>query len=89
MVGGGKDREEMTTANDIFNALEDAQAKVSKVFICNPQQKEMLEKVTENQNNVFIIENSYVELNKVVMVTDLESKKAIIRNCLKNRRLTE
>lgn len=89
MVGGGKDREEMTTANDIFNALEDAQAKVSKVFICNPQQKEILEKETENQNNVFIIENSYVELNKVVMVTDLESKKAIIRNCLKNRRLTE
>lgn len=89
MVGGGKDREEMTTANDIFNTLEDAKAKVSKVFICNPQQKEILEKETENQNNVFIIENSCVELNKVVMVTDLESKKAIIRNCLKDRRLTE
>lgn len=79
----------MTTANDIFNALEDAQAKVSKVFICNPQQKEMLEKEVENQNNVFLIENSCVELNKVVIVTDLDLKKAIIRNCLKNRRLTE
>ena len=89
MVGGGKDREEMTTANDIFNALEDAKAKVSKVFICNPKQKEILEKVTENQNNVFIIENSCVVMNKVFMVTDLETKKAIIRNCLKNRRLTE
>ena len=89
MVGGGKDREEMTTANDIFNALEDAKAKVSKVFICNPKQKEILEKVTENQNNVFIIENSCVEMNKVFMVTDSETKKAIIRNCLKNRRLTE
>ena len=89
MVVGGKDREEMTTANDIFNALEDAKAKVSKVFICNPQQKEILEKVTENQNNVFIIENSFVEMNKVFMVTDLETKKAIIRNCLNNRRLTE
>lgn len=79
----------MTTANDIFNALEDAKAKVSKVFICNPKQKEILEKVTENQNNVFIIENSCVVMNKVFMVTDLETKKAIIRNCLKNRRLTE
>lgn len=79
----------MTTANDIFNALEDAQAKVYKVFICNPQQKEMLEKEVENQNNVFLIENSCVELNKVVIVTDLDLKKEIIRNCLKNRRLTE
>ena len=27
----------MTTENDIFNSLEDAKAKVSKVFICNPK----------------------------------------------------
>ncbi len=79
----------MTTVNDIFNELEDAQAKVSKVILCNPQQKEMLEKVKGNNAFVYLIEDANVELNQAIVVKDLELKKMFISNYLKNRRLTE
>ena len=65
---------------DILNVLEDAQARISTVILCNPKQKEVLEKVSINRNNVYLIEDCHVELNKVIIVEDLEMKKMLISN---------
>ena len=70
----------MSELKDILNVLEDAQARISTVILCNPKQKEVLEKVSINRNNVYLIEDCHVELNKVIIVEDLEMKKMLISN---------
>ena len=70
----------MSELKDIFNALEDAQARISTVILCNPKQKEVLQKASKEMNNVYLIEDCYIELNKVIVVEDLEMKKMLISN---------
>ena len=70
----------MSELKDILNALEDTQAKISTVILCNPKQKEVLEKASINRNDVYLIEDCHVELNKVIVVEDLEMKKMLISN---------
>lgn len=70
----------MSELKDILNALEDAQAKISTVILCNPKQKEVLQKASTEKNNVYLIENCHIELNKAIIVEDLEMKKMLISN---------
>lgn len=70
----------MSELKDILNDLEDAQARISTVILCNPKQKEVLEKASTNRNNVYLIEDCHIELNKVIVVEDLEMKKMLISN---------
>ena len=70
----------MSELKEILNDLEDAQARISTVMICNPKQKEVLEKVSINRNDVYLIEDCHVELNKVIIVEDLGMKKVLISN---------
>ena len=76
----------MSDAKELFEAIENAQAKISKVILCNPNQKDMLQKVAANNNLVYLIEDYNVELNQAIVVKDLELKKTLIRNYLNNRR---
>lgn len=79
----------MSNIKEILDAVETAQARISKVILCNPKQKDTLQKVAGNNNCIYLIEDSNVELNQAVVVNDLELKKAIISNYLKNRRVEE
>jgi hypothetical protein len=70
----------MSELKDILNVLEDTKARISTVILCNPKQKEILEKAGINRNNVYLIEDCHIELNQVVIVEDLEMKKMLISN---------
>ena len=73
----------MSSAKEFFDAVENAHARISKVILCNPKQKDMLQEVAGNSNLVYLIEDSNVELNQAIVVKDLELKKMMINNYLK------
>lgn len=77
----------MSSVKEFFDAIENAHARISKVILCNPKQKDMLQEVVGNSNFVYLIEDSNVELNNAIVVKDLELKKTIISNYLENRRV--
>ena len=70
----------MSELKDILNVLEDAQARISTVILCNPKQKEVLQKASKENNNFYLIDNCHIELNKAIIVEDLEMKKMLISN---------
>ena len=70
----------MSELKDVFNSLEDAQARISTVILCNPKQKEVLQKASKEKNNVYLIDDYHIELNKAIIVEDLEMKKMLISN---------
>ena len=70
----------MSELKDILNVLEDAQARISTVILCNPKQKEVLQKASKEMNNVYLIGDCHIELNEAILVKDLEMKKMLISN---------
>ena len=70
----------MSELKEILNVLEDAQARISTVILCNPKQKEVLQKASKEKNNVYLIDDYHIELNKAIIVEDLEMKKMLISN---------
>lgn len=70
----------MSELKDILNILEDARARISTVILCNPKQKEVLQKSTKEMNNVYLIEDCHIKLNEAILVKDLEMKKMLISN---------
>lgn len=74
----------MSELKDILNVLEEAQARISTVILCNPKQKEVLQKASKEMNNVYLIEDCHIELNQAILVEDLEMKKMLISNCKRN-----
>ena len=70
----------MSELKDILNDLDDAQTRISTVILCNPKQKEVLQKASKEMNNVYLIENCHIKLNEAILVKDLEMKKMLISN---------
>ena len=70
----------MSELKDILNDLDDARARISTVILCNPKQKEVLQKASKEMNNVYLIENCHIKLNEAILVKDLEMKKMLISN---------
>ena len=70
----------MSELKNILNVLEDTQARISTVILCNPKQKEVLQKASKETNNVYLIEDCYIKLNEAILVKDLEMKKMLISN---------
>ncbi len=70
----------MSELKNILNVLEDTQARISTVILCNPKQKEVLQKASKEMNNVYLIEDCHIKLNEAILVKDLEMKKVLISN---------
>ena len=70
----------MSELIEMLNVLEDAQARISTVILCNPKQTELLKQASSGRNDIYLIEDCNVELNKVIVVEDLEMKKMLISN---------
>ena len=68
----------MSDARKFLDGLETVQAELAHVFFCNPKNKKLIEKEFKNYKNLYLIENSYVEPNSVIIVKDLELKKMLI-----------
>ena len=79
----------MSDLKEIINSLEDARAKISTVILCNPKQKEVLQKASKEMNNVYLIEDCHIELNKTIIVKDLEMKKMLISNFKRKEKRNE
>lgn len=68
----------MSDARNFLEELKTIQAELAHVFLCNAKSKKLIEKEFKNFENLYLIENSCVEPNSVIMVKDLELKKMLI-----------
>ena len=68
----------MSDAKVLLDRIKTIQAEITTVCLCHPETKKAIEQKAENLQNVILIENSFIEQNKILVVNDLEAKKSYI-----------
>lgn len=68
----------MSDAKAILHEIKTMQALIKTVCICNPETKKVIGERLETLSDVILIEDNHVEPNTILVVKDLELKKALI-----------